>query len=336
MVELLVAMTVSLILIVALLQLFSAATSTWQRGEAQMDAFREARGALQLMARDLSTTIQPNLLQASGAASAANPLLPTLVLNRYPAPSPEREGTAEPINEEVYMLTHTVNQVASTASSVTTAASQRPPDLCAVGYFCQWMPDLVSPTAKQRAPAAFALMRQYLNGDGTSARIQDAVKKGNPLDPLKFIHLFERTSLVSGSVPGTNPPTGNATLLASYIWDLKVRIDTNIAVIKDGESPVSAADHSDVPSATPPERPRYYDGQSNPYPASLPSYVEIRFKALSNNSSRRLAGVSAKPGDWVTPIDISKASPFYKGYVLPGAQQFVLRVPLLNSNPSKP
>ena len=324
-----------------MLQLFSAATTTWQRGEAQIDAFREARGALQLMARDLGTTIQLSLVQANGTITTANPLLPTLVLNRYPSPSTlggDGTSSADSMNEEVYALTQTIDQPTPSPVPPPSPAPQRPPGLCAVGYFCQWMPDLTAtPEARRRAPSAFALMRQYLNGDGTSARIQAAVRNNGPQTRLSFLQLFERTSLVPGSVPGTNPPTANATLLASYVWDLKFRIDTNTAVSGDGESPVSATDHSDFPTPTPPGTPapaRLYDGVSPPYPGSLPAYLEIRFKAMSNNASRRLGGVIADRADWITPLPGKTGTPFYTKYVLSNAQQFVLRVPLINSNPS--
>lgn len=337
-IELLVAMTVSLLLLVVLMQVFSAATNTWQRSEAQIDAYREARGALQLMARDLSTTLQPTFVQADGTSNAANPLLPTLVLNRYPAAIPSRDASAEKINEEVYVLTSTVDQLQPGAASTptpapgATAAVRRSTDLCAVGYFCQWMPDIAASGAAQtRAPHAFALMRQYLNGAGTSTRIQAAVQShggaASLQTPLAFLDLFERASLVPGTATNSSS-LGQATQLAAYVWDLKIRVDTNTVVTTDGESPPSAVDHG-TPS------PRAYDGSTSPYPASLPAYVEIRFKALSNTAGRRLEGNAAvSPSDWVAPAPGSPPSPFYAKFIAPSTQQFAVRVPLINSNPA--
>ena len=43
-VELLVGMVVGSLLVVILFQVFNVASAAWQRGEAQLDAYREARG----------------------------------------------------------------------------------------------------------------------------------------------------------------------------------------------------------------------------------------------------------------------------------------------------
>lgn len=355
-VEVVVAMSVSLLLIVALLQLFSATTTSWQRGEAQIDAFREARGALQSMARDISTTLQPSSVQADGTSNTAQPLLPTLVLNRYPDAAPPRDASAESINEEAYVLTSTMNLPTPTPSSSpgtlptpppSTGGIQRQTDLCAVGYFCQWMPDIAPTTAAQaRAPRAFALMRQYLNGDGTSARIQAGSllhggggTSATSQTPFSFLDLYERASLVPGASTGaTTPPVGTATQLAAYIWDLKFRIDTNTAVTTDGESPAppsAAPGTPGLPTDHSTPKPRLYDGSTLPYPSTLPAYVEIRFKALSNNAGRRLEGnTSVSPKDWIAPASGTQPSAFYSQIVVPSTQQFVLRVPLLNANPA--
>ena len=98
-------MTVTLILVVALMRVFTATANTWQHGEAQVDAFREARGALQLMVRDLSATLQaasvptptptPPASGTTPTAAATGPLLPSLLLQRSPTgpPTPPRPTT---------------------------------------------------------------------------------------------------------------------------------------------------------------------------------------------------------------------------------------------------
>ena len=111
--ELLVAMTVTLLLVVALMRVFAATATTWEHGEAQVDAYREARGALQIMARDLSATLQAAyeppmgaiLSPTDGTTTPVGALVPTLVLQRY-------NGTpdAGPKNEEVYCLTNIPNR----------------------------------------------------------------------------------------------------------------------------------------------------------------------------------------------------------------------------------
>ena len=87
-IELLVATSVTILLVVVLVQVFNGASGTWRHSEAQVDAYREARGALQLMARDLSATLQASYAQAGGGADAASivttgPAMPTLVLQHY-------------------------------------------------------------------------------------------------------------------------------------------------------------------------------------------------------------------------------------------------------------
>ena len=307
-IELLVSMTVTLLLVVALMQIFNAAASTWQHGEVQVDAYREARGAMQLMARDLSATLQASYNQPSGSGAATYaPSLPTLALQRYADPTPDATG---PINEEVYCLTNIPNSGAST--------------LCAVGYFCQWMPDIKPAIANP--PQAYALMRQSLDSDKTFQSIQTATVAGK--SPLTFDSFFTG-SVASGSAVPT------PTQLAAYIWDLRFRIDTDLndTTTLDGNAAVPNAptDHS-MPV-------RYYRGDGNnkaqPYPPRLPAYVEIRFKALSEIAGRRLSGATSgvTKGTWNDTGSGFTATTPYRTIIQPNAQQFVLRVPLINATP---
>ena len=294
-------MTVTLLLVVALTQIFNSAAKTWQHGEAQVDAYREARGALQFMARDLSATLQAQYSQTSATtATSYSPALPTLVLQRYADPNPDSTG---PINEEVYCLTNIPNSGSSS--------------LCAVGYFCQWMPTIQPPI--NNCPQAYALMRQALNSNDTFARIQTATLGAQtPPPPLTFENFF------SGSVLGKNA-SPQPTQLAAYIWDLRFRIDTDLseATVQDGNSP-PPYDHTG----------RQYVGDgSQKYPPRLPPYVEIRFKALSDLAGRRLEGnTQITKSNWSdTPSNL--ASAVYRTIIQPNAQQFVLRVPLINATP---
>ena len=294
-------MTVTLLLVVALMQIFNAAANTWQHGEAQVDAYREARGAMQLMARDLSATLQASYNQTANTVPAAfAPALPTLALQRYADPAPDASG---PVNEEIYCLTNIPNSGASS--------------LCAVGYFCQWMPDIRPPIAN--CPQAYALMRQALNSNDTFAKIQTASLI--PKNPLTFDDFFT----------GATSPA--PTQLAAYIWDLRFRIDTDLndsaSAFPDGNAPDAPRDHSPTP--------RFYRGDgsvSQPYPPRLPAYVEIRFKALSALAGRRLVDTnSVKKATWNDTRAGFTATPPYSTIIQPNAQQFVLRVPLINAMP---
>ena len=299
-------MTVTLILVVALMKIFAATANTWQHGEAQVDAYREARGALQLMARDLSATLQsasvpvPTPTPAatgSAATPTTGPLLPTLLLQRA-------SGTADttgPNNEEVYCLTNIPNTGSST--------------LCAVGYYCQWMPLLSS---SSNAPKAYALMRQSLDSNGTFLRLK-SVAQGTP---ATFVNLFSQAGTPSASV----------TQLAAYVWDLRFRIDTDLNEndIPDGNGTGVPKDH------TQPMARVYQDsGGLTPYPNYLPSYIEIRFKALSATASRRLEGNGAVSQQTWHDAGASGStnSTVYQTIIRPNLQQFILRVPFIDATP---
>ncbi len=304
-IELLVSMTVTLVLVVALMQVFNATANTWQHGEAQVDAYREARGALQFMARDLSATLQASYAQTNGTPSASatpfTPAMPTLALQHASASYSADGG---PVNEEVYCLTNTPNSGASS--------------LCAIGYYCQWMPDLYPPGDPHlpRCPQAYALMRQSLDSNGTFLRIKAAAG----ISPLTFDQLFSQTTA----------PVPSVTQLAAYIWDLRFRIDTDLneQTVADGNAP-SPKDHS---SPTP----LAYQGTVGAsYPPKLPAYIEIRFKALSDIAGRRLEGTNAGVGKstWNDTGPSFNATGPYRSIIQPNAQQFVLRVPLINATP---
>ncbi len=302
-IELLVAMTVTMILVVGLMQIFNATANTWQHGEAQVDAYREARGALQFMARDLSATLQASYAQTNGALTtntpSFSPAMPTFALQHGSASYASDGG---PVNEEVYCLTNTTNSGASS--------------LCTVGYYCQWMPD-IRPTI-HNCPQAYALMRQFSDSNATFLHIKTA-----GINPLTFDNLFAQTTT----------PAPSVTQLAAYVWDLRFRIDTDLndstQGFPDGNAPTAPADHT-----TP--NPRYYrgDAASQPYPPRLPAYVEIRFKALSDIAGRRLEGTGSGVGK-ATWNDSAGFPPtaLYRSIIQPNAQQFVLRVPLINATP---
>jgi type II secretory pathway pseudopilin PulG len=304
-VELLVAMAVALVLIVILFQIFNLASTSWQRSENQVDTYREARAALQLMVRELSQTSAPlpkkSLTTTAAAAPTPAPapaggVAPVLVLDRY---SSTDSGAA---GEEVYCLTNISNRGASA--------------LCAVGYFCQWIPDAIPSNranrdqAVQRAPRAYALYRQFLDSDKTFVRFQQAHEK-QPDPPLAFLDIFSR----DGS------PAPSVAELASFVWDLQFRIETSLT--KTGNTAEPPSDGSGF---------MYSKYPPSPYPEGLPSYVEIRFKALSASAARQLEGNGAISKDtWTNPND-----PLYMRLILPNSQQFVARVPLYNASLTYP
>ena len=187
--------------------------------------------------------------------------------------------------------------------------------LCAVGYYCQWLPDLNGASAN--APKAYALMRQSLDSNGTFLRLKNAP----PNTPLTFMQLF---------TPTVNP-AATVTQLASYIWDLRFRIDTDLneTTVPDGNAANVPTDHSS------PARSYQDNGAGTVYPSYLPAFIEIRFKALSATAARRLEGNNnVSKQTWHDPDATSTAnSPVYQSLIRPNLQQFVLRVPFVDATP---
>ena len=305
-------MSVGLLLLIFLVQIFNATVKAWKN-----DTYREARAAMQMMARDLSQTIAPLPVNpfASPTPTPSVPqtsvpgTAPVLVLDRYPAPEPPRDDD-DKINEEAYWLTTISNTGAS--------------ELCAVGYFCVWMPDL-APAGDKHAPHAFALMRQFLGSGrpadpskgtagGAIPGLFDRIKSASGKQVLSFLDLYERTAPPLLPRPATSPPTSAATELCSYVWDLQFRVTSNL------QRPVG---NVVSPYTTKP-----------PYSSSLPPFVEIRFKALSAAAARQLEGnTTITKKTWVAPSSsnsqsLSANEQIYQRIIQPSTQQFVVRVPI--------
>lgn len=191
--ELMVAMGVTSILVVLMLQIFERGSSAWQGNDEKLDTFREARAALQIMARDLSAlspapaadAIFPT--PAGGAAvptgGASTQSFPILTLD-YHKDTPSEDK----VNDEVYGLVGTRNRGLG--------------DWCAVGYYCEWNKDM----------KAFVLRRQFANSDDTFARLQPLAKAGVASSARA---LFE-SIFVRPAEPGD--------ALATYVWDFHIDV----------------------------------------------------------------------------------------------------------------
>ena len=322
-IELLVGMTVGILLVVVLFQIFNVAATAWQRSENEADAFREARAAMQLMTRDLSSACtqfpvdpaaSPAPLPTDGGAA------PTLVLDKYPNPDPEPKDGDEK-NEQVYCLTTIPNTGLSS--------------LCAVGYFCQWLPDVATTPANGSAtridhtPHAYSLFRQFLgSGAGADPKLAGLYElmKGKK-SPLDFMDVFVRSRPNPPSGYKAPVPSATAVEMASYIWDLQFRIDTNLTAARGAAQPPK--DHGDLLIPKSPVR-TYAAASGAEHPAELPSYIEIRFKALSAAGARQLEGnTSVDRSTWWNGTEgTGTMPPIYKNVILPSTQQFVARVPL--------
>lgn len=137
-VEILVAMALLMVVVVLLHQVYSSASALWQRSLQRIDAVREARAALDIVARELSMTrLEPNL--------------PTLHFGELFSDPEVPEG----LNRQVYALVPLVRNDGNS-------------DLCAVGYYCAW----------DHEEKAFTLMRHCLGSDATYERLVAATADG--------------------------------------------------------------------------------------------------------------------------------------------------------------
>jgi type II secretory pathway pseudopilin PulG len=117
-VELLVAATITVVIVVLLGSMLGSMMKTSSRANQRVDAFRDARAALQMMKRDLT-----NLVHAQPSAYFA--------LSDVYADDP---NTSTAKNRQLYALCALKNQPAGVAANATG-------DLCAVGYYCRWDTD---------------------------------------------------------------------------------------------------------------------------------------------------------------------------------------------------
>ena len=164
-----------------------------------------------------SPTPTPTPAAGGTTTGTVGPLLPTLLLQRNPNEVPDTNG---PGNEEVYCLTNIANSGSST--------------LCAVGYYCQWLPSLTTGNART-LPHAYALMRQSLDSNNTFLRLKLASTANTP---LRFLDLYSQAS-----AGGSQAPT--ITQLAAYVWDLRFRIDTDLneTTFPDGNAANAPTSH---------------------------------------------------------------------------------------------
>ena len=104
--ELLVSLAITGLIVLLLGRVFTAAATQWQAGDQRIDSFREARAALQMIARDLSRAHldgDPQMLRLSD-------------LDSDPAG----------------------NEYAKEAFAIAPIANSGKSDLCAVGYYLSW------------------------------------------------------------------------------------------------------------------------------------------------------------------------------------------------------
>jgi type II secretory pathway pseudopilin PulG len=134
-VELLVAAAITTLIVVLLGTMFGSLTTTTSRANQRIDAFRDARAAIQMIERDLS-----GLVQAIPSAYYA-------ATDRYNDPNPAAQK-----NRQLYALCALRNKPAGNPPPIAG-------DMCALGYYCRWDTD----AAGQRGH--YVLCRYFRDSD---------------------------------------------------------------------------------------------------------------------------------------------------------------------------
>jgi type II secretory pathway pseudopilin PulG len=193
-VELLIATGVTVIIVVLLGTMLGSVLSTASRANQRIDAFRDARAALQMMERDLNNLVPtqwnpdpfPNPAPLPCAASTTS----TTSVTRpaaYFAAAPIWQDPNDPYsggnpNAQIFALISTKSAGSATAG-----------DVCAVGYYCRWDGN------------RYTLRRFFRDSVHTFSVLQNAASYAADSD------LYD-----------LNAADARNDLLAAYVWNFKV------------------------------------------------------------------------------------------------------------------
>ena len=191
-VELLVASTITILIVVMLGTMFGSLTGTSRRANQQIDAFRDARAALQMMERDMANLVRT---QWRPDPSSIPPPPVTQPLTRPAAYLALKDLYADPGigNQQFYALI---------------SAKQRSGDVCSVGYYCSW------------DGTAYTLRRFFRDSATTYAALSNPAPTPPSIPPGTPVYISE-TALYTPN-PSPTPPASPDDILAQYVWNLKV------------------------------------------------------------------------------------------------------------------
>ncbi len=185
-VEVLVAATVSIVLVVSLTAVLSSFLSTARRSDNRADAFREGRAAIQFFQRDIQS-----LVRAENKASFL--ALSDLALTQRGGPS-----SSEPRGgDEVHVLAARLTPAAA-------AKDDTKDEVMAVSFFTKWNAD----------DCAFELRRRVVKPRETLKRLRDSYAASTDPKLAKPAAVFAAGGSGNADVADE--------LLATFVWDLRV------------------------------------------------------------------------------------------------------------------
>jgi hypothetical protein len=287
--ELLIATGVTTGLVVMLGWMLGSLMRTSSHATARVDAFRDARAALQMIERDLRNLLrtqwQPDPFSnqtlapcAASAVSTTGATLPAayfaLDSSRYQDPA-----TVGNQNQQLYAL-------------VADRTSGSSGDVCAVGYYCRWDDQL----------HAYSLRRFFSDSATTFGVIKNVIQNGGTYAADSVLY----------------SPNANDPVLAAFVWNFQVTIydaaGRRYTTCPDPTRPGCDQSNNIYPCVC--------DG-SAAVARMLPAAIEISFNAMSPQAARTVMSVSSTPNDW---MDIN--APNYQRLILPHVYQFRSRINL--------
>lgn len=261
-VELLIAATITVLIVVMLGTIFGSLTKTTSRANQRIDSFRDARAALQMMQRDLSNLVrtqwQPDPFAIPTPSTSPQPVTRAAA---YLALKSIYDPTSG--NQEVYALVSVKNSGQG--------------DVCSTGYYCSWDGN------------AYSLRRFFRPSDQTYATLSSPAPTPalSPLPTPAPTPVYKSDADLYKPNPSPSPsPTDE--VLARYVWDFEVTAyDAAGKVISGYDSTGTLVGYPYIcdPSAT--------------TPTQVPSAIEISFKAMSPEAARAVMSVSSDPLDWM-------------------------------------
>jgi type II secretory pathway pseudopilin PulG len=224
-VELLIAAAITVIIVVMLGLMLGSLMSSASHASQRVDAFRDARAALQIMERDFGNLVrtQWNPDPFSSPAPTAAPQPVTRPAAYFAAASVWQPGPSDPPdpfsagspNGQIFALI-------STKSSGSATPTPSAGDVCAVGYYCRWEGN------------RYTLRRFFSNSTATFNVMTSPI-----------VTAANYASATASPSPALYTPSANDEVLAAYVWNL------NIAMYSGAGTPITYPYICD-PSATTP------------------------------------------------------------------------------------
>ena len=190
-VELLIAAAITVIIVVMLGLMMGSLMSSAARASQRVDAFRDARAALQMMERDFANLIQTQWQPDPFASPTPTP--GTLQPLTRPLPYLALKNIADPTaaNQEIY--------------GVISARNTGPGDVCLVGYYCSW------------DGRAYSLRRFYRDSAASYAVLSSSP---SPLPlPSPVTYILDSDLYKPNPSPSPGPEDD---VLARYVWNLRI------------------------------------------------------------------------------------------------------------------